>query len=925
MEDLEDAIASAQEILRNQSRDHPDRAHQLDRLVVYFGRRYDQTKAIYDLDQGVTYAQEAVKALCQERIHRAIRFTNLAVWCRIRYNRKNNLDDIENSVYYAQEALEDTPQDHPCRADRLEEVALGFSVKYIQTWSLSDLNKAVTYTREASQVTPRDHPKRADRSSNLGLRLHNRYLRTGSVDDLEQAIKCAQEAVEATPQDHPDRAGRLNNLGVMYGDRYDRKGSLDDLEQAMRHIREALRHISQNHPSRALYTSNIALRYSARYERTGIVDDLDQAIMYAREAVGTTPRDHPDRPDRLSSLGSRLGSRYRRTDDLDDLEQAIKCAQEAVEATPQDHPDRAGRLNNLGAMFHDKQKRTGSLDDRETSLQALKNAVECSASHPLSRIVSGRNALLILYQGHHWVEAAQIVQTLFSLLPSVCGRYLSLDDQQHALRQISGFAADACSVLLKLDRVDEALQRIEFGRVLILGYIMEGRSDISHLAQSYPDLAREYDELRLQPSRRLDSQKANIHGTQRPRQQHNLPRLLSNCERRIREKPGFEHFLQPPSVSELMEAATDGSIVIVNSTHLGSDAIIVTESAVETIRLPSMSVNLPSTFSNAMERHRAIEKPEFQRDIESHLVYRHNVDLLSWLWSTCVSLVLEKLAGCRPEEKVLRIWWIGTGAASALPLHAAGIYGAGIPSDVDKCLSRSISSYTPSIKSLKFARNVATIVVKSFTNERSLLVVTMPTTPGERVLPGVNLERQAIQEVVGRKWVVNSLAHPTASEVLEMLPGHNIVHFACHGLSDTNNLMESHLLLQQGDGREKHVDKLTISALLDTTTQAHSWVAYLSACSTAVTKVKALTDESLHLTSAFQAAGFAHVIGSLHPVDDEICGQVARNFYSFLVKNEDNIDQNRAIAEALNYATRQVAKEHPKNPELWAPFIHLGA
>lgn len=71
-------------------------------------------------------------------------------------------------------------------------------------------------------------------------------------------------------------------------------------------------------------------------------------------------------------------------------------------------------------------------------------------------------------------------------------------------------------------------------------------------------------------------------------------------------------------------------------------------------------------------------------------------------------------------------------------------------------------------------------------------------------------------------------------------------------------------------------------------------------------------------------AGFAHVIDSLRPADDAICGQVAKHFYSFLIDKEDSIDQNRVVAEGLNYATLQVAKMHPKNPEMWAQFIYQG-
>jgi hypothetical protein len=46
---------------------------------------------------------------------------------------------------------------------------------------------------------------------------------------------------------------------------------------------------------------------------------------------------------------------------------------------------------------------------------------------------------------------------------------------------------------------------------------------------------------------------------------------------------------------------------------------------------------------------------------------------------------------------------------------------------------------------------------KLFAKERSLLVITMPTTPDQGALTGTALEEEAIQGVVGQKWAIRSL------------------------------------------------------------------------------------------------------------------------------------------------------------------------
>jgi tetratricopeptide (TPR) repeat protein len=704
----------------------------------------------------------------------------------------------------------------------------------------------------------------------------------GSIDGLEQAIAHAQEAVQATPLDHPNRAGRLNNLGNRFWD---------------------------------------------RYSRTGSMDDLGRAIAYAQEAVKATPLDHPDRATCLNNLGASFADRYSQTSVMDDLKQAIAHAQEAVQATPLDHPDRAMYLYNLGNRFGDRYSRIGDREAEEESVRLFEKGAKCSTSLPLHRVRSGRNAIRVMHRYSRWKEAAAIVETLFGLLTQICGRYLSRNDQQHVLKQVSGFAADACSLSLKMNNPRQALQRIEFGRALILGYLLDGRSDLSELTLAHPDLAREYDELRFRAFH-VDTVGDRTARDNWPLEQHSISRLIEECENRIRDKPGFSCFLRPSSVHELMQSAEEGPVIIINCTDIGSDAIIVFTSAIEVVPLPSMSLEPPKSFNNALERHRVVERRGYPRDIESDVPYQHDTNFLSWLWSTCVGPVLQKVAGCRAgkrKDEMSRVWWIGTGAASSLPFHAAGNYGYGTPDGLDNCLHQCTSSYTPSIKSLKHARMTAARASKPFAEEKSLLVVAMPTTPGQEALAGVALEEKSIQDVIGQKWAIKSLAHPTASHVLEEIRTAKIVHFACHGSSDTADPMASHLLLQKEDGNKKSVDKLTISALLNASVQPHAWIAYLSACSTAEVRTQKLADESLHLTSAFQMAGFAHVIGSLRPADDQICAQVARLFYSFLVNNEDSMDLNRAVPEALNYAVRQISKDHPNNPSLWAPFIHLGA
>jgi CHAT domain-containing protein len=97
----------------------------------------------------------------------------------------------------------------------------------------------------------------------------------------------------------------------------------------------------------------------------------------------------------------------------------------------------------------------------------------------------------------------------------------------------------------------------------------------------------------------------------------------------------------------------------------------------------------------------------------------------------------------------------------------------------------------------------------------------------------------------------------------------------------------------------------------------HAELAYLSACSTAHRGIQAV-DESLHLASAFQLAGFRYVIASLWPLNDRLAATV---FYQHLpaAPAADH------ASSPLHQVTRELRGDHPDRPDLWAALIHSGA
>jgi tetratricopeptide (TPR) repeat protein len=927
-DDLNAAILKAKAAVAATPLNHASRAMYLNNLGSKLSDRYTRTGNAGDLESAISKAEEAVVATPLNHSNRAMYLNNLGNRLSYRYTRTGNADDLEAAISKAEEAVAATPLNHANRAAYLSNLGSKLSDRYTRTGNADDLNAAISKAEEAVAATPLNHSDRAMCLNNLGVWLSDRYTRTGNADDLDAAISKSEEAVAATPLNHSDRAACLNNLGNWLSYRYTRTGNADDLNAAILKAKAAVAAMPLNHASRAMYLSNLGTMLSYRYTRTGNADDLNAAISKAEDAVAATPLNHASRAMCLNNLGNMLSDRYTRTGNADDLNAAILKAKAAVAAMPLNHASRAMCLNNLGNMLLDRYEMTGNADDERAALHVLIQSSQCSSSAPLLRIQGAREALRILTENGDWDQAHTVAETAVNLLPRACSRFLSRDDQQHAVRQTAGLAADACSVSLRKGDVDEALRRIEFGRGLILGYLIDGQSDLSELDQAHPGLAKEYEQLRFKAFRPVDSDKPAIR-EQQSRARQEAYRQMEVCEHQIRQKPGFEHFLQPPPTEELTACASEGPIVIVNATDISSDAIIVLPSGPKAIALTQLASQAPEAFQKALGRSRAINERGFQRDIESDVRLEHSTEFLSWLWSSCVKPVLQELACYDPSpnpDKIRRVWWIGTGAASSLPFHAACQYHNGRIAGAESCFDQTIPSYTPTIKALGNARKRRLAVGKFNSKDTSILVVTMPTTPGQTALSGVAREEEAITEATKHAYTIRPpLRHPTADKVLTGICESDIAHFACHGCSDLVDPSNSHLLLQKSSASGPVVDRLTVSTLLGATAQGRAWIAYLSACSTAEIRVKSLVDESIHMASAFQVAGFAHVIGSLWPADDDVCVRVAELFYKSLVMCKTTADPNRAVAAALREAVLQIRNEYASGPGVWALYVHLGA
>ncbi|MFE1585049.1 CHAT domain-containing protein [Streptomyces sp. NPDC058737] len=310
---------------------------------------------------------------------------------------------------------------------------------------------------------------------------------------------------------------------------------------------------------------------------------------------------------------------------------------------------------------------------------------------------------------------------------------------------------------------------------------------------------------------------------------------------------------------------------------------------------------------------------------------------LEWLWDCASAPVLNALGHRRRPESPgdwPRMWWVPGGALGLLPVHASGYHGD--PADDPgrrTVMDRVISSYTPTTRALRHARARLRAKAGSTSPSTRSLIVAMPTTPG---LPGegrlhhVRSETAAVSRHLPKHVLLSTpdasdcdgsgpVPPPPAKEtVLAHLRECPIAHFACHGVSDSGDPSKSALLLN-----DWAVSPMTVADLaalhLDT-----ARMAYLSACRTAIAYSAGLSDEAIHLASAFQLAGFPSVVGTLWSIDDRTSVSVADAFYAHL-RTDGGLHDTARAAYALHAAVKTVRDRLPRTPSVWAAYLHVGA
>ncbi|XDG08337.1 hypothetical protein ABKA04_007952 [Annulohypoxylon sp. FPYF3050] len=823
---------------------------------------------------------------------------------RFKWTRKR--DDLEEAIVISKQAIEATPKTLPDRGIQLHHLGIRLRQRYQFSGMMTDLEEAIRLSREVVNANSLNALDQAGQLNALGINLGLRYERTGAIADLDESIQIARQAVREVTSDHSYYPGLLNSLSIRLGDRYQRTKARTDLDEAIRVTREVIEITQERDPEREGRLNTLAIQLGFLYheiktsEGSEATKVLEEAIEISRQVVSKTSDKYLDLAGRLDTLASQLGNRYRKTREVSDLETAIRLAIQAVDSTPINNPDRANRLNNLGAFLVDRYGKTKVKADLDEATEHFQSALKQDNAPTMVRLESGLNLLETCSRPQELFESLKLA---VGLIPRLTLRSLETTDKQHLLGRIAGLASSAAAAALQAEEGPYvALSLLEQGRG-VLGASLEGmRTDIHDLYEKNRELAEKFDLLRSQlespiirnPSP-LDDDSSHLQGGETDRR-YNAGVEFESLIEKVRQLPGFEGFLKPPSELEMRNAAINGPIVIINVSKQRCDALIVERNRIRVLPLPRLSQD-------------GIEEMA-KNNLES-------IEVLRWLWDAVTSQVLDALGFNQLPEDVSftnwpRLWWIPTGALTKFPLHASGYHQKGRLKTV---LDRVISSYNSSVRAIISGRRRS----RALPCPTRILLVAMTHTPGQPPLIYAQKEIAKVHDtLVSGSFETTSLQQPRKLDVVDHLRHCTVFHFAGRGLSHESDPVKSHLFLE--DWKK---NPLTVANLLEMNLYQQSpFLAYLSACGTGRIRDGKFYDESIHLINACQVAGFRHVIGTLWSVIDELCMDMARITYQEIVCKGMT---DESVSWGLHVATRALRDKWLQPQEQGTPRPRRGS
>lgn len=865
-----------------------------------------------DLEQAIEYLNQAIQVAKPDSPDLIFLLNNLSLGLRHHHDRTNNSNDVTRAIECLERLLHLLSPESPELPSVLSRLGLELQELYQITGEASDLDRSIDYCQQAVQHSLLRGAYQAACMSSLASGLAFRYYRKGELADLEQAVQLLEQAQSMNAQPASADPALLDKLGSILRERYIRTGDMADLERSINYHEQALQLTEPNSLLKPRYLNNLANSLMRRSLRLNDRADLDRSIECLEQAADLTPANSPYRAIRLNNWAGVMRKRYEMSGSLADLEKGIELLQQTVQAGPLAAPARAIYLLNLGDFLQDRYERLGNPDDLDQAVECYRQGCDQGINVDLAAALHGS----LGWGGWAlkraaWGEAVRAFSYGRRAIEQLYKIQISRSGKESWLRSAQALPAQAAYAYARSGDLLSAVLTLEEGRAKLLADAIErDSSDLRQLINTEHDGIYENYRSAAEILGRLEnielSEEKPDAGFDLRGEIHAARANLTDAIESIQRIPGFEEIFRAPRFEDIQRTltttgngtATDVVGVYVSVTPAGGMALIVHEGGVEPAWLEINEDDLNNLLVKYDEQH--VAGGYLVGQLEGAFIEQALDEIVPVLsrkiMQPIVAALNVVLANSKIGAKNPTLFLIPTGLLSLLPLHAAWYVADG---EERNLLEDYDVSYTPSARALRHSQ----ATLRSLPNDYpSLLGISNPTTPspGPPPLMFAAVEVGEIARLFGRRAKLLCESQATGAAIEAALDAALYIHFACHGLFDSEQPLASAVILSAGE-------HLTLANLLSRPKLRTTRLAVLSACQTAITDFSHLPEEAVGLPSGFLQAGVPGVIGSLWPVNDLSTALLMIKFYEYHLQGDSTSrDTPMPPARALRHAQRWV-------------------
>ncbi len=900
-------------------------------LGIQFGCRFQVTEHKDDLKKGISSLSEALAFDGLSELDKAMTLREYGKLLFQNYKLLKQETDLEEAIKSLETASALCGKDTETKVLCINDLANAFLVRFENTGNPEFVQQAIDqYLHGFSLLEPTSLILKQHQPMfqlGLGNAFFMKYEVWDQAADLNQTIAYYQNAADGTDSSDVRLARRVGSLACALQHKCRVTNNKKFLEQAQECVSNILTspYITLS-PEDVSFLQNIQGRFYMHAfdnsnEDLSLLDAAAECFRLAAQSGCTQPT--LINPPIINRIRALLG-KYEFTKKEEDLQKVVKESPHItnfmISPNARDLHGLLDTAGKLATLVYDTKnnKQFGAL-----GMVFYAFLAKDESAFPERRIWASLQVARLTYEVLNQPSMARnYLVSILNLLPNAILMCSNRADQLRASQQFGILPGLVISFSLAAgDTPGDTLRWFEQGRSIIWSRLLDTKTDLTNLRKKHEDLALKFDHILGRLDRLASSTSSALAASDSPAllqlRQHQLSLEYNDTVRIIREREGFENFLLLDEPSQLAEYASQGTIVILNSTKYRADAVIVTLEGVISIPLPEF------TYDKCIERGALVLEACHIMATEPERASTQMDGVLTWLWVAVAEPVLDKVnitGSLDAHQKLPRIWWLSNKWTSLFPIHAAGDHAHALRTgEACTVMDRAVSSYIPSIRALDFLRKSAANLSSTKSHNRvaaSAVLVKMPTTLDDTDLPNVENEVSTVEEFLKPCFQVVSLTRPRRKDVLSLLENASVAHFACHGVASADDPSLSKLKLQ-----DWKTHPLDVRTLLRTSCK-HLEFVYLSACETATTAVSRTREECIHLSAGFQMAGVPYTVASIWKIEDVLSAEVSGDFYAFLKGNEGGFDFGRS-AEALHSASLN-ARKRGAAALYWGAFVHFG-